>query len=197
MNATDEEDTSGLEEESHGGADREETPDPANLPEATADQSASASSEPTEEQKREIARWINEGMGLSDVQKRLDEEFGINMTYMDVRFLVDDLDLTLQDEEEPEPKKPSSEDEVSPESEPAKATSDSLSSVSVEVDKVTRPGSMASGTAIFSDGVNCPWYLDQFGRLGLMPKQEGYKPPEGDLAEFQKQLDAELRKSGI
>ena len=64
-----------------------------------------------------------------------------------------------------------------------------MSSVSVEVDKVTRPGSMASGTAIFSDGVNCPWYLDQFGRLGLMPKQEGYKPPEGDLAEFQKQLD--------
>ena len=30
-----------------------------------------------------------------------------------------------------------------------------------------------------------------------MPKQEGYKPPESDLAEFQKQVDAELRKSGI
>ena len=197
MNVLDEEDTSGLEEESHGVADHEETTAPANLHEATSDVPSSASSEPTEEQKREIARWTNEGMGLSDVQKRLDEEFGINMTYMDVRFLVDDLDLTLQDEEEPEPENSSEPDKVPEDSAPTKAVSDSLSSVTVEVDKVTRPGSMASGTAIFSDGVNCPWSLDQFGRLGLMPKEEGYKPPEGDLAEFQKQLDAELRKSGI
>ena len=191
MNALDEEDspTSGQEA-------LEETNEPEQGDETTAeDRAASTSGEPTEEQKRKIARWINEGMGLSDVQKRLDEEFDFNMTYMDVRFLVDDLDLTLQDEEEPE--KPSQSEEVTQESEPAKAASDSLSSVSVEVDKVTRPGSMASGTATFSDGINCPWYLDQFGRLGLMPKEEGYKPPEDDLAEFQKQIDAELRKSGI
>ena len=198
MNVLDEEDTSNLEQETYEGGDGEDSSDSENLPEASVgDVAATASNEPTEDQKREIARWIKEGMGLSDVQKRLDEEFSINMTYMDVRFLVDDLDLTLQDAEEPEPEKPSQPDEVSPDSEPAKADSDSLSSISVEGDKVTRPGSMASGTAIFSDGVNCPWYVDQFGRLGLMPKEEGYKPPEADLAEFQKQLDAELRKTGI
>ena len=56
---------------------------------------------------------------------------------------------------------------------------------------------MASGTATFSDGVNCPWYLDQFGRLGLTPKDEAYKPSDDDLAEFQKQLQAELQKSGM
>ena len=165
-----------------------------------------ASNEPTAEQKREIANWINQGLGLSDVQKRLNDDFGISMTYMDVRFLIDDLDLTVQDEDEPEPSKEPDQSATSPEDSDIKDESDATdesdlsgesSSVSVSVDKVTRPGVMASGVATFSDGVDCPWYLDQFGRLGLMPKQEGYKPPDGDLEDFQKQLDAELRKSGI
>ena len=39
-------------------------------------------------------------MGLSDIQKKINDDFGIVMTYMDVRFLVDDLDLDLIDEEE-------------------------------------------------------------------------------------------------
>lgn len=157
------------------------------------DKPAAASNEPTEEQKRDVARWINEGVGLSDIQKRLSEEFGVTMTYMEVRFLIDDLDLTIQDEEEPEPEKPKPELEK-PEVDP---DADLLGSVSVTVDKVTRPGVMASGTAIFSDGVNCPWHLDQFGRLGLTPKDEAYKPSDDDLAEFQKQLQTELQKSGM
>jgi serine/threonine protein kinase len=78
-----------------------------------------------------------------------------------------------------------------------KGVQDLLGSVSVTLDKVTRPGVMASGTATFSDGVSSPWYLDQFGRLGLTPKDEAYKPGDDDLAEFQKQLQAELQKSGI
>jgi len=154
---------------------------------------AAASNEPTAEQKREVAQWINEGVGLSDIQKRLSAEFGITLTYMDVRFLIDDLDLTIQDEDEPEPEKTEPEAEA-PEADP---DADLLGSVSVDVDKVTRPGVMASGTATFSDGVNCPWYLDQFGRLGLTPKDEAYKPSDEDLAEFQKKLQAELQKTGM
>ena len=61
-------------------------------------------SEPNAEQKLEIARWVADGMGLSDVQKKINQDFGIVMTYMDVRFLVDDLDLTLVDPEQPAPK---------------------------------------------------------------------------------------------
>lgn len=160
---------------------------------------AAVSGEPTPEQKREVARWINEGVGLSDVQKRLSDEFGITKTYMEVRFLVDDLDLDLLDEEEEEEdddghgdgdEVADSEGAVDPEDEGA-------GGVSVSVDKVTRPGVMASGIATFTDGVECPWYLDQFGRLGLMPKEEGYKPPEEDLQDFQQKLDEELRRSGI
>jgi len=32
---------------------------------------------PSEEQKREISRWVADGMGLSELQKKLDSEFGI------------------------------------------------------------------------------------------------------------------------
>ncbi len=192
------------------GATEEVVPEVTDTPSDDApslhEEEVPSSNEPTAEQKREIANWINQGVGLSDVQKRLNDDFGISMTYMDVRFLVDDLDLTIQDEDEPEPSKESDQSGTSSEdsniSEEPQTTDDSdlsgqLSAVSVTVDKVTRPGVMASGVATFSDGVDCPWYLDQFGRLGLMPKQEGYKPPDGDLEDFQKQLDAELRKTGI
>ena len=62
--------------------------------------SASTTSEPSPDQKREISGWVADGMGLSDIQKKINTDFGIVMTYMDVRFLVDDLNLTLVDEEE-------------------------------------------------------------------------------------------------
>ena len=65
----------------------------------------SAPSEPSDEQKKEIASWVADGIGLSDIQKKINTDFGIVMTYMDVRFLVDDLNLTLQDQEEEVPAK--------------------------------------------------------------------------------------------
>lgn len=49
------------------------------------------------EQKAAVSSWIAAGDNLSAVQKKLREEFQVSMTYMDVRFLVDDLDLTLKD----------------------------------------------------------------------------------------------------
>jgi hypothetical protein len=55
----------------------------------------------TPEQKATVASWIAAGDNLSAVQKKLREHFQLSLTYMDVRFLVDDLNLTLKD---PEPK---------------------------------------------------------------------------------------------
>jgi len=49
------------------------------------------------EQKQAVATWVAAGDNLSAVQKKLQDEFQVSMTYMDVRFLVDDLDLSLQD----------------------------------------------------------------------------------------------------
>ena len=115
------------------------------------------------------------------------------MTYMDVRFLVDDLNLTLVDQEEetkPEEKSEAGNDQtdVSPDT-----PLETQGGVSVEVDTVTPPGAMASGTVVFSDGQSKKWTLDQFGRLGLSGGDEGYKPSDEDVMEFQKQLDSSLR----
>jgi hypothetical protein len=49
------------------------------------------------EQKQAVAAWVAAGDNLSVVQKKLIGEFKISLTYMEVRFLVDDLELKLKD----------------------------------------------------------------------------------------------------
>jgi len=51
----------------------------------------------TPEQKQAVASWVAAGDNLSAVQQKLREQFQLSLTYRDVRFLVDDLDLTLKD----------------------------------------------------------------------------------------------------
>jgi len=160
----------------------------------------------TAEGKKAVAGWINEGLGLSEVQKKLSEEHGLTLTYMETRFLVDDLELALQDPVEPVPEVPEggSGEEVASgqdnENAEAGSASDSPSEdggeVTVEVDKVVRPGAVVSGTATMPDGVSMQWHLDQMGRLGVNPP-EGYQPSEENVAAFQKQLQVALREAGF
>ena len=55
----------------------------------------------TEEQRKLVAAWISEGAKLAEIQNRLIAEFGLRLTYMEARFLVDDLKLTPKDPEPP------------------------------------------------------------------------------------------------
>src|SRR5208283_3276240 len=48
------------------------------------------------EQTQAVASWVAAGDSLAVIQKRLFEQFQVSMTYMDVRFLVDDLGLELK-----------------------------------------------------------------------------------------------------
>src|SRR6266542_1781444 len=48
-------------------------------------------------QKKAVAGWIAEGLRLSEIQSRLNSEFGVSLTYMEVRLLVDDLKLLPKD----------------------------------------------------------------------------------------------------
>ncbi|MBL9214317.1 MAG: hypothetical protein JNG83_02455 [Opitutaceae bacterium] len=50
----------------------------------------------TPEQKQSVAAWVAAGDSLSAIQKKLAEQFKVSLTYMDVRFLVDDLGLELK-----------------------------------------------------------------------------------------------------
>jgi len=153
-----------------------------------------------EAQQKTVAEWIAAGAKLSEVQSRLAVELGLRLTYMEVRFLVDDLKLRLKD---PEPTKPSTLPPipgplVAPEAGPAPAAPVAAGGqVSVTVDQLTRPGAMVSGGVTFSDGMGAEWYLDQTGRLGLVAKQPGYKPSPGDVQQFQAALEREMAKLGF
>jgi len=150
------------------------------------------------EQKKVIEGWIREGEGLSEVQRRIEREFEIRMTYMDVRFLVDDLELDLVEPVvvEPDKKEEPGTSGIVDASGNAISDGDAVLSVSVTVDKITRPSALVSGTVHFTDGVKGAWLLDQTGRLALDGVAADYRPSEPDMESFQKELKAELGKLG-
>ena len=153
-----------------------------------------------EAQRQKVAAWIADGAKLSEIQTRLMSEFGLKLTYMEVRFLVDDLKLTPKDPEPPkvvapvaEAAKPADKKSAPPPTGPAGATG----GVSVTVDHLARPGAIVSGKVTFSDGQQADWYLDQTGRLGVVPKQQGYKPSAADVQQFQAALQSEIARMGF
>lgn len=152
----------------------------------------------TEEQRQRVTAWIQEGAKLSEIQNRLAQEFGLRLTYMDTRLLVDDLKLTPKDPEPPKAEKPPAPPDAKKTGE-SKSPADSAKpgGVSVTVDQIARPGAFVSGKVSFSDGQKAEWYLDQTGRLGVIPAQQGYKPPAADVQQFQMLLQDELQKMGM
>ena len=163
-------------------------------------------SKPTPEQLQQVTQWVVEGATLSDIQSRISKDFGLSLTYMDVRFLVDDLGVVLVDK--PEAKSPEpTEDLSAPASAPpsdsrnllaegAAPAASPTSKVSVVVDTLARPGASISGKVTFSDGQAAEWYVDEMGRPGLVPTTPGYRPTNDDIRAFQTLLDAEFRKLG-
>jgi hypothetical protein len=154
-----------------------------------------------EAQRQRVTAWILEGAKLSEIQTRLMSEFSIKLTYMEVRFLVDDLKLTPKDPEPPKvvaPPAATNPAKLTVEKDPApeETLPTSGAKVSVIVDQITKPGAIVSGKVTFSDGQNAEWYLDQTGRLVLVPKQQGYKPTQADVQQFQLALQQEVAKLG-
>ena len=152
-----------------------------------------------EAQRLTVAKWIADGAKLSEIQNRLAAEFGLKLTYMEARFLVDDLKLTPKDPEPPKVVEPPVAAAATPETKavaPETAGAPGVGKVAVSVDQITKPGALVSGKVTFSDGQTAEWYLDQSGRLGVVPKQAGYKPTADDVKEFQLALQQEVAKLG-
>jgi len=157
--------------------------------------------------KQKVASWIEQGLKLSEIQSKLAAEFKVNLTYMETRLLVDDLKLTPKDHApskaphelgaKPGAAKPADEPEMGGAPEEDIAAPSGAGGVSVGVDQVARPGALVSGTVSFSDGKSGAWYLDQMGRLGVIPSQQGYRPSPEDMQTFQAQLQNELAKLGF
>ena len=186
----------------------------------------------TPEQKQTVAAWVAAGDNLSTVQKKLVEQFKVSMTYIDVRFLVDDLGLELKNAI---PKADASDVTKAPFQKPAEAPDQGsetagangadagpdqsegaippeefaddaaagdpavpagTGSVSLELDRIMRPGTAVSGSVTFSDGVSGKWALDQYGRLMLDTGKKGYQPSAPDVQAFQRELQAQLQRQG-
>jgi hypothetical protein len=151
----------------------------------------------TDVQKQAIAQWVKEGSSLSDVQKRIQTDFGVAMTYLDVRFLVIDLNVQLKDKKVAPKAAPAA---SAPLADPAGADAldGQAGGVSVDVDRIVKPGAVVSGTVTFSDGVVASWVIDASGRLAIdSGKRKGYRPSQRDVTDFQAQLQRVLEKQGF
>lgn len=156
----------------------------------------------TDDQIATIHSWVDDGAQLADIQKYMEEELGIRVTYMDTRFLVIDLGLEIKKEEEEAPEEPEENiQEVN-----AELTEDDIEvlphdagaaggPVNVTVDEIARPGVMVSGKVTFPDGEGGMWYVDEMGRLGIDPDTPGYRPSESNLIAFQKRLQEVMERS--
>jgi|UniRef100_UPI00404B9473 hypothetical protein len=165
----------------------------------------------TPEQKSTVATWVAAGDNLSAVQKKLLEEFKITMTYMDVRFLVDDLELTLKDAAPKADASDVSKGAPAPTAAPAVGADEEdlgeavpptpagNGNVTVTVDQVSlNPNALASGDVTFSDGVTGKWIVDHSGRPGFTQiSQPGYRPTPADGQAFMQELSAALQTRGL
>jgi hypothetical protein len=149
----------------------------------------------TDSQQTTVSTWIAEGKSLADVQRMLREEFSISMTYMEVNFLVDDLNIVIA---EPEPEVSEDADtDADGKAEEPEVVDAQPAGVTVDVDAIPRPGALVNGSVIFSDGVKLGWQLSSAGQLGLIPGDDpDYRPCSGDVEDFQSQLQEVLRQQG-
>ena len=148
----------------------------------------------SDEQKVIVSKWVSEGESIAKIQNLLKEHFHLGLTYMDVRFLVDDLGVVYKDSNE------IADDTEDTESEKDTATVEhnQTGGVIVDVDSVIRPGSLVSGNVRFSDGVALGWQLTSTGQLGLIPGDDPeYRPSNEDLQAFQTQLQEVLKEKGF
>jgi hypothetical protein len=151
----------------------------------------------TPEQITKVSAWVAEGATLSQIQERLSSQLEVSMTYMDVRFLVDDLNLSLVEKEEPKkPEEAAAQAAPAEEAAPAAAPAQGAGVVTVEVDTIAQPHAMVSGHVTFSDGEKADWYIDHQGRPGMAARTPGYRPTPQDITDFQVKLDAALRQAG-
>ena len=124
------------------------------------------------EQVRSIRDWAEEGLDLNAIQKRLHEDLGIKLTFMDTRFLLQDLDIQIR---QPEPEPPAS----------------LLGKTQVTVDEITPPHALMAGKILFRSGAQGVWDIDRTGRINWDATLG--EPTADDLREFETELQSVIR----
>ena len=148
----------------------------------------------TDEQKSAVVDWLGQGRSLSDIQQALKVDFSLTITYMELRFMVDDLEIPLSEDTSEDPAD-TCEDAADAVLEPEPVLDPS--GVQIDVDALVLPGALVSGSVTFSDGESLKWQLAATGQLGLIPGDNpDYRPSPEDVQSFQEQLEEVLRSKG-
>ena len=172
-----------------------------------------------------VKKWLAEGASLSDVQKRLKEEFGVSMLYLDLRMLVLDIGASVKEapkKAEPPANKASDRSDGSDRSDRSDGSDGSfdnadnaddaddfddaeknprgmpgaLPRIAVSLDRVVKPGALVSGEAVFPGGDKVHWILDRAGRLAIDQAPPGFAPSQEEALGFQQSLRETLMKNG-
>ena len=142
-----------------------------------------------EDRDKLIGQMLDEGQGLSEIQKHLESEHSYKITYMDLRLLAADLEVNWKKIDDIKNPPVVEDDDAETESLDAELLPDETV---VEVSPFVRPGAMFSGDVTFKSGIKAEWYVDSMGRLGLNPRNEEDQPSEEEIADFQMKLQKEL-----
>jgi len=143
----------------------------------------------SEEQIKTVQSWADAGDGLSAIQKKLSSEMKVKVTYIELRFLLDDLGIKLKEEEDSRSKKAGESDVMKPGPKGNEAV--------VTIAAVQRPGTLMSGSVQFAGGKEAEWWIDRSGHPGMSPKDESFRPNQEQMVSFQKELQKALRSRGF
>ena len=160
----------------------------------------------TDIQRERVKAWAAEGASLSKIQDRLVEEFDLRMSYIDVRLLVLELQVAIQEKEKPKeivppPATPpaavtsvdeTEDDEAMPPPMGSPAGGAPSTGVSVTVSRIAKPGFAYCGDVTFSDGTQAQWGITAHGELALTGGPAGYRPSPEDVRAFQMELRNQL-----
>ena len=144
-----------------------------------------------EHQLEAIKAWAAEGADLNAIQKKLQSEFELHLTFMEVRFLMLDhgIELVAESEQTSEGKSSDRQEKVHQDV----GTEEQGSKVRVELDDLQLPGTLFSGKAHFPGGAEGAWQIDQLWRLGWS-KLTGTPSPE-EMQSFQQELSSMLSRA--
>ncbi len=155
----------------------------------------------TDEQEASVRAWAAEGASISDIQTRLTSEYDLHLSYLDVRFMLIDLNVSPA---EKEPPKKAPEPPAAPDAEPADESAAESGGapfgedepapagggVSIEISKIQRPGFALTGSVTDSTGKTGEWGVTNDGRIAFDfgPENPKYRMSQEDLVEFQRKL---------
>nr|HPN83975.1 hypothetical protein [Victivallales bacterium] len=141
-----------------------------------------------------VSKMLDNGAGLSEIQRKLSDEHQVRMTFLDLKLIVSEIKDAAQTLDRNSGKSEQKEAVVSQVQEGNDESADGTveteimdeGATVVELDKLLKPGTALSGNVKFASGAKADWAIDNYGRFTL--SNATGKPTSEDIALFQAEL---------